>query len=343
MSRVTYDTIKQADGHRIAHINDLIPPDEYVDHVNDSVYTNFVASQALLFTVQAAEILQVNCANCKIYSQIANDLNILFDETLQIHPEYSGYPNDIIKQADVVLLSYPLGMKMTDEIRKNDLDFYSERTDPHGPAMTWGMHSIGYLDIHDYSNAAKYFNMSFQDNMHAPLHVWTETPDGNACKQITIIYLYFNCKLIVCCCSLGNFITGAGGFLQTVLAGYGGVRLAYGSLMITPVCGENMDSMKIRSMNYLGNTFDYQTDCNEDKNIPMKITIVMTGKQANGQTLQLIGPLSNDEWGNGNANEMKDLKKKILSNNNIIKVMNVHDTYSVELKTGYGTFAFVSK
>jgi hypothetical protein len=32
----------------------------------------------------------------------------------------------------------------------------------YSQAMTWGMHSIGYLDTGDFELAAKYFNMSFQ-------------------------------------------------------------------------------------------------------------------------------------------------------------------------------------
>ncbi len=68
---------------------------------------------------------------------------------------------------------------MEETVRRADLEYYSERTDHHGPAMTWGMHSIGFLDLGDHMNAAKYFNMSFQDNLHAPLQVWTETVSEN--------------------------------------------------------------------------------------------------------------------------------------------------------------------
>lgn len=158
-----------------AHINGVIPPDEYVDQVNDSVYTNFVASQALKFAVLASEVLGVECVQCAVYAQVAEDLVILFDETLGIHPEYEGYPGNTVKQGDVVLLHYPLGMDMTADVQRADLEYYSERTDHNGPAMTWGMHAIGFLDLQDFSSAAKYFNMSFQDNLHAPLQVWTET------------------------------------------------------------------------------------------------------------------------------------------------------------------------
>jgi trehalose/maltose hydrolase-like predicted phosphorylase len=49
------------------------------------------------------------------YSDLAGHLVIPFDETLGVHPEYEGYPGNLIKQADVVLLHYPLQMEMTTE------------------------------------------------------------------------------------------------------------------------------------------------------------------------------------------------------------------------------------
>lgn len=42
-----------------------------------------------------------------------------------------------VKQADTVMLSYPLGLTMTPEVRRNDLETYEAVTDPRGPAMTW--------------------------------------------------------------------------------------------------------------------------------------------------------------------------------------------------------------
>eukprot|EP00981_Chlorochromonas_danica_P008125 scaffold2028_cov181-Ochromonas_danica.AAC.3 len=252
LSRAVYDN---SDG--LWHIRDIIPPDEYVDHVNDSVYTNYVASLALKYTIQAAKVLNVteNCQHCPQYEEVANQLVLLFNETLQIHPEYQGYNGDMIKQADVVLLHYPLGLEMSDEIRKNDLEYYSIRTDSNGPAMTWGMHSIGYLDLSDYTQAAKYFNMSFQDNLHSPLQVWTETPDGNAV----------------------NFITGAGGFLQTMIAGYPGVRINFedGSLIIHPVCLEGADFIKLRGLHYHKAKVDIEYSCsiNEEDGLPSMVKI----------------------------------------------------------------------
>ncbi len=184
-----YET--DSNGVTAAHIKDIIPPDEYVDHVDDSVYSNFVAAQSLRFAVKASSILNVTCSNCEKYSKLADDLVILYDPVNGIHPEYKNYPGNTVKQADVVLLHYPLGMDMDETVRRADLEYYSERTDHHGPAMTWGMHSIGFLDLGDHMNAAKYFNMSFQDNLHAPLQVWTETVSEN-CK---FKYFFFKFSL----------------------------------------------------------------------------------------------------------------------------------------------------
>lgn len=43
------------------------------------------------------------------WTDIANRIPILFDSRLNIHPEFAGYNGDRIKQADVVLLAFPLG------------------------------------------------------------------------------------------------------------------------------------------------------------------------------------------------------------------------------------------
>lgn len=263
-SRATY-VDNAATGAREAHIFDIIPPDEYVDHVDDSVYSNAVASLALSFFVQAHRLLypaaEVEDPRVAACDQLARDLVILFDSTLQIHPEYATYSGAVVKQADVILLHYPLGVAMNDTVQRADLDYYAVRTDPHGPAMTWGMQSIGYLDLDDAAQAAKFFNMSFQDNTHAPFYVWTETPDGNAV----------------------NFITGAGGFLQTVVHGYLGLRVVHHShfdedvaavrvwrqvaptaqvlLQFTPKCIEGVTQLTVRGVHVLQTPYDVSYRC----------------------------------------------------------------------------------
>jgi hypothetical protein len=120
--------------------------------------------------------------------------------------------------------------------------FYAERTDPNGPAMTWSMHCIGtrvlarplasglihctsvasshlssagWLDVFDSDRAHAMLHKS-AENMLAPFGVWTETPisAGEGGAQ--------------------GFITAAGGFLQSLLFGYGGFRLQRNSATMRP-------------------------------------------------------------------------------------------------------------
>lgn len=249
---------------------------EYVDNVNNSVYTNFGAKLALEYAVEAGNFLSRCDSRCDSYKSLADSLVILFDESLGIHPEYEGYNGAIIKQADVVLLHYPLGMKMSPEVQAADLDFYTDVTDPGGPAMTWGMHSIGYHDLHQLEKAAKFLNMSFQDNMQAPFQVWTETPDGNA----------------------GNFITGAGGFLQTVLAGYGGIRISSNDpnrLSISgSSCPEISKGLLFEGVNYLGSLIDISFECS-DEMAPSSPTIMNFLLTENGPLVLFATVYSTDK------------------------------------------------
>ena len=53
-----------------------------------------------------------------------------------------------------------------------------------------------------------------------------------------------------------NFITGAGGFLQAVIYGYGGFRLQDSELTFNPTLPPNVTKMSIR-LNYLGSCMNF--------------------------------------------------------------------------------------
>ena len=194
-----------------------------------SVYTNVIAATAINFALLAANILELSPIPSN-WSVVADNLVVLFNETSQMHPEYEGYTDETVKQADVILLGFPLMYDMPASVRANDLLFYGNHTDPNGPAMTWAMFAVGWLDYGDYSQAASYFKQGYA-NIHAPFNVWQETPTGGTV----------------------NFITGAGGFLQSVIFGYGGVRLVSGQLLwnAQPL-PQNATSVKLMSLHYLG-------------------------------------------------------------------------------------------
>lgn len=46
-------------------------------------------------------------------------------------------PGEEVKQADVVLLGYPVPFPLSPHVRRQNLEIYEAVTSPHGPAMTW--------------------------------------------------------------------------------------------------------------------------------------------------------------------------------------------------------------
>lgn len=75
------------------HIRDVMPPDEYADHVDDSVYTNALAALALRFAEEAAEALGEEAS--AEWRVVREGLVVVFDEASGVHPEYQGYEGQV--------------------------------------------------------------------------------------------------------------------------------------------------------------------------------------------------------------------------------------------------------
>jgi len=236
-------------------IDGVIPPDEYAVNVNNSVYTNVVAKISFDAAKSAALILGETTPT--EWDAIASKLKIPFDDTLQVHLEYDGYKGDLIKQADVILLGYPLMYPMSPTIRKNDLVYYSARTDiKNGPAMTFGMSAVAWLELGEPEMATDEFVRSYA-NIQQPFNVWTETPNGGTV----------------------NFITGAGGFLQGLWAGYGGVRILENEITLNPILPQNVTSVRYDGLSYLGNRIRLEFSEND----------IQVSLMEGGQSTQKIG------------------------------------------------------
>jgi len=141
----------------------------------------------------------------------------------------------------VTLLEFPLQYTKSDKVAANDINYYAPRTNPEGPAMTWSMYAIDYLMLNQTETAAKSFNFSYKPYIHEPYYVWWETITGGA----------------------ANFITGAGGFLQAILFGYGGIRLQENEMQFNPQLMQTTKSVKFRQINYLGSQLEFSFDANQ--------------------------------------------------------------------------------
>ncbi|KAG8437893.1 hypothetical protein GDO86_008551 [Hymenochirus boettgeri] len=181
----------------------VMPPDEYNRDVDNSAYTNALVQISLNFATELAISLQHHVPDT--WTEIARKIKVPYDSKLDYHPEFDGYEKgQKVKQADVVLLGYPIMFSMTSEQRKNDLEIYESLTDPNGPAMTWSMFAVGWMELKKIEKAQQQLKKCFT-NITEPFKVWTENADGSGAV---------------------NFLTGMGGFLQAILFGYTGLRFS---------------------------------------------------------------------------------------------------------------------
>ncbi len=225
VSRVT----QRSDG--TYSIRDVIPPDEYAEGVDDSVYTNMSAAHALRFAVAAARTLHRPVD--PRWSRVAHGLRILFDRAKGIHPEYAGYPHDAVKQADVTLLSYPWEQSQPRRVTRADLDYYVPRTDPGGPSMTDAIHSIVTSQLGTPGCAAFTFTRRSADPfMRPPYDQFSEARTGGAF----------------------TFTTGAGGFLQEFLYGYTGFRWRSNGIRLDPSLPPQLTGVRASALHWRGRT-----------------------------------------------------------------------------------------
>ncbi|KAM9557396.1 protein-glucosylgalactosylhydroxylysine glucosidase isoform 3-T3 [Guaruba guarouba] len=136
-----------------------------------------------------------------------------------------------VKQADVVLLGFPLMHPMSPEVRRNDLEMYEPVTELHGPAMTWSMFAVGWLELKEVQRAQTLLNKCFS-NITEPFKIWVENSDGSGAV---------------------NFLTGMGGFLQAILFGYTGFRITRSSLRFDPALPDDIHELNVTGVSYLGN------------------------------------------------------------------------------------------
>jgi trehalose/maltose hydrolase-like predicted phosphorylase len=217
------------DGSR--SIDDVIGADDYHERVDDSVYTNVAARDALRIAGQAAAITG-HPADPQ-WAAVAGALRIPFDPAKGVHPEFFRYTGDTIKQADVALLAYPWENDQPAAVTQADLDHYVPRVDPDGPSMTDAIHAILTSQLGTPGCAAYTFTKRSVDPfMRGPYEQFAEARTGGAF----------------------TFTTGAGGFLQEFLYGYSGWRWRGDRIRLDPSLPPQLTGVVLRSVSWHGRT-----------------------------------------------------------------------------------------
>lgn len=182
-------------------IKNVVAADEWAENVDNNAFTNAAAKANLQFATQAAIVL--GFTPDPDWMLVANNIPILKMDN-GVTKEHAAYKGEGIKQADVNLLSYPL-KEVTDpaQIRK-DLEYYETRVPDEGtPAMTQAVFTLLHTRLGNADRAYYWFKDAYLPNLNPPFRVIAETKGG------TNPY----------------FATGAGGILQAVLMGFGGLEI----------------------------------------------------------------------------------------------------------------------
>lgn len=182
-------------------IKNVVAADEWAENVDNNAFTNAAAKAVLQHATEAARILG-QPANAD-WMHVAQNIPILKMEN-GVTREHATYNGEGIKQGDVNLLAYPL-KEITDpkQVRK-DLEYYETRVPNEGtPAMTQAIFSLLHNRLGEPEKAFHFFQDAYLPNLNPPFRVIAETKGG------TNPY----------------FATGAGGILQAVLMGFGGLEI----------------------------------------------------------------------------------------------------------------------
>jgi protein-glucosylgalactosylhydroxylysine glucosidase len=182
-------------------INNVVAADEWAENVDNNAFTNAAARANLEYATKAAKILKLKAD--ADWMNVAKNIPILkFPDG--ITREHRTYDGEGIKQADVNLLAYPLKEVTDPKAVRADLEYYSKRVPDEGtPAMTQAVFTLLFARLGDSEAAYKWFKDSYIPNLLPPFRVVAETKGG------TNPY----------------FSTGAGGIVQSVLMGFGGLEI----------------------------------------------------------------------------------------------------------------------
>ncbi|KAF9094092.1 alpha,alpha-trehalase ath1 [Mortierella sp. AD031] len=220
-------------------------PDEYANFKDNAAFTNAGASVTLRNSIEAAKILGLSSFTPSNWSDIADTIAILYDNSSNIVLEYDGFNSTTpVKQADVVLLIYPLEFPVRNP--KGDLAFYAGANSPNGPGMTYSIFSIDSAQLsYQGCEAFTYLLQSSEPYVREPFHQFSE--------QTTDVYAdngHTNPAY--------TFLTGNGGYLQIWTHGFTGYRPRLDCFYLDPTLPPQLapEGFTVKGMKWQGSVFD---------------------------------------------------------------------------------------
>jgi len=191
-------------------IEHVVAADENAVDVSNDAFTNAAARENLRDAIAAARTLGITPR--PEWASTRRGIPILkFPDG--VTREHASYRGALIKQADVNLLAYPLTEVRDPRSIRHDLEYYAPRVDhENGPAMTQSVLAILYERLGWPQKAYDIFRSGYEPNKRPPFGVLAETARS----------------------ANPYFCTAAGGLLQTLLYGFGGLDITDHGLVQHP-------------------------------------------------------------------------------------------------------------
>ena len=206
-------------------IKNVVAADEWAENVDNNAWTNAAAKAVLQNATNAAKLLGISAD--PDWMNVANNIPILKLDN-GVTREHASYNGEGIKQADVNLLAYPLKEVSDPKQIRKDLEYYETRVPNEGtPAMTQAIFTLLYARLGEGDKAYHFFKDAYVPNLNPPLRVIAETKGG------TNPY----------------FATGAGGIVQSILMGFGGLEITpQGITQVKSALPKQWKSLTIRGV-----------------------------------------------------------------------------------------------
>ncbi len=230
------------------HTKNLTDPDEYANFINDGSFTNGAISELMEWVNEASIVLGYNNNKNYDYNKFKTISEKMYipESEYDITVEFEGMNGTSpVKQADVVMLTYPVEFNQTNQRAINNLNYYSKHQSLDGPGMTYAIYSI------DSSTLLNTGCSSYTYTLNSGLP-YLRTP-----------FMQFSEQLIDNYNDNGGthpafpFLTGNGGYLQIFTHGFTGFRAREFGLYFDPTIPVQLpNGYKINGFKYQGNEFD---------------------------------------------------------------------------------------
>ncbi len=236
-----------ASGER-CHIKNVVSVAEGLIGVSDDAYTNAVARKNLELAVAASK--RLGKPSDPRWAMLASKLHLPYDSVSQFFRTYEGAPDSTLGWV-TPLLAYPLGIAMSPQAKRAQLEQAFKQLLKDGPGAMMGstILGVGAAELNDRTMMDTLLPYSYRAHMKGPFLMLSETPQNDAV----------------------NFVTGAGGFLQQVIYGWTGYR--WGDSGLEPefpaLLPSSVKRLVLRNVSVRGRRYDITVDGSGRRMIPI--------------------------------------------------------------------------